>query len=70
MAANTQSISVWYFIGWLVLIYGVLILSAGLGGAPTQPPPVMAELHVAIWWGAILTAIGLAYVYCFRPRRR
>jgi uncharacterized membrane protein HdeD (DUF308 family) len=70
MAAKKRSISVWYFIGWLILVYGILILVAGFGGASTQPPPVMSELHVAIWWGAFLTVIGSAYVYCFRPGRR
>ena len=70
MAAKMKSISVWYFIGWLLLIYGVLILGAGLGILSDQSPPVMAELHVGIWWGALLMAIGLTYLYCFRPGRQ
>jgi hypothetical protein len=30
----------------------------------------MTELHVGIWWGALLIAIGLVYVYFFRPGRQ
>jgi hypothetical protein len=69
MAAKNKSISVWYFIGWLLLIYGVLILGAGLGVLSTQSPPVMADLHIGAWWGALLIVIGLVYVFCFRTRR-
>jgi hypothetical protein len=70
MTAEKQSISVWYFIGWLLLIYGILILGAGFGDFSTQSPPVMAELHIGFWWGALLIAIGLTYVCCFRPGPR
>jgi len=70
MAAKMKSISVWYFIGWLLLIYGILILGAGVGILSEQSPPVMAELHVGTWWGAFLMAIGVTYLYCFRPGRQ
>lgn len=70
MIAEKRSISVWYFIGWLLLIYGILILGAGLGVLTDQAPPVMAELHVAVWWGAFLMAIGVTYLHYFRPRRQ
>jgi hypothetical protein len=65
--AEKKSISVWYFIGWLLLIYGILILGAGFGVLSAQSPPVMAELHIGIWWGGLLMAIGLVYICCFRP---
>ena len=67
---DKKSLSVWYFIGWLLLVYGILILGAGLGILSEQAPPVMAELRVGIWWGAFLMAIGLAYLYFFRPGRQ
>ena len=65
-----KTISIWYFIGLLILVYGVLILGAGLMGLTSPPPVVMAELHVGIWWGALLIVIGLVYVYFFRPGRQ
>jgi len=70
MATKRKSISVWYFIGWLLLIYGILILGAGFGILSAQSPPVMAELHIGIWWGVLLIMIGLVYVCCFRRGRQ
>lgn len=63
--------SLWYFIGILLLIYGGLITGAGVWDLVEPParPTVLAETHPAIWWGAILLAIGGIYVYCFSPRR-
>jgi hypothetical protein len=68
--AEEKSISVWYFIGWLLLIYGILILGAGSGVLSAQAPPAMSDLHIGVWWGILLMAIGLTYLRCFRPGRR
>ena len=62
-----KSISIWFFIGLLILIYGVLILAAGIAGLSSPPPVVMANLHVGIWWGGLLVVVGVVYVYFFRP---
>lgn len=64
-------ISIWFFIGALLLVYGVLILGAGLYelAVPPEHPVVFAELHAGIWWGALLIAIGGLYVFRFSPRR-
>lgn len=66
-----HSISVWFFIGVLFLVYGVLILSSGVYGlfVPPPHPVVMSQLHIGLWWGAGMMAIGLAYVARFRPQR-
>jgi hypothetical protein len=64
-------ISIWFFIGALLLIYGVLILGAGLYELATPPtrPVVLANLHAGIWWGALLILLGGFYTVRFRPRR-
>lgn len=64
--ARARKISIWYFIGWLILVYGLLILGAGIAGLSSPPPVVMAELHIGIWWGAFLIVVGAVYVYFFR----
>lgn len=64
-----KSYSIWFFIGLLVLIYGVLILAAGIEGLYSPPPVVMADLHIGIWWGGFLIAVGAMYVGLFRPGR-
>ena len=61
-------IPVWFFVGVILLIYGVLILATGLYELSHPPSTVLAELRPAIWWGALLTVIGAIYVYLFLPR--
>lgn len=67
-------ISIWFFIGISLLVNGVLILGAGLYEY-RNPPPVQARvqlfsLHANVWWGALLTVIGLAYCYFFKPGQK
>jgi hypothetical protein len=64
-------ISIWFFIGTLLLIYGFLILGAGIYEWLANEPPkvVHADLHAAIWWGAILLVLGAIYSFRFRPRK-
>ncbi len=64
-----RRIPIWFFIGALLAVYGVLILGAGLVGLFRPPAVELANLHAGIWWGALLVAIGLLYVWNFRPRR-
>ena len=66
---NHHMIPVWFFIGILLLTYGVLILATGIYEFSNPPPTVLATLHPAVWWGALLIVIGGAYVYLFMPRK-
>jgi hypothetical protein len=64
-----QMISIWFFIGCLLTIYGLLIFYAGiqaLSKTAVQVPSV--HLHLPIWWGIFMTALGVTYVVRFRPR--
>jgi divalent metal cation (Fe/Co/Zn/Cd) transporter len=69
MAEDHRIIPVWFFVGVLLLIYGVLILATGIYGFFHPPSTVLAELHPALWWGVLLTIIGAVYVHLFRPRK-
>lgn len=62
-------ISIWFFIGALLLSYGVLIMGTGLYEwiANTPPKVVHAELHAAVWWGALLLVLGAIYTIRFAP---
>lgn len=65
--APGKRISIWFMIGVLILIYGALILGAGIAGLYSPPHVVMANLHIGIWWGGFLIVAGAAYVWLFRP---
>jgi hypothetical protein len=61
-------IPVWFFVGVMLLAYGVLILGSGLSEWSNPPHTVLSELHAPVWWGAILTVVGAIYVIAFRPK--
>lgn len=62
-------ISIWFFIGVLLLVYGILILGAGVYEIFNPPARkiVLGNLHAAVWWGALLIAFGAFYSVKFRP---
>ncbi|MCE0484920.1 MAG: hypothetical protein LV479_11865 [Methylacidiphilales bacterium] len=68
---HPHAISIWFLIGLQFLIYGVLVFGAGIYDAyvPSGRDIQLADLHAAIWWGAIMFALGLFYTVRFRPRR-
>ncbi len=69
MSENRHMIPVWFFVGFILLIYGLVILASGIHEFSHPPSTVLANLHPAIWWGALLTVIGGTYVYLFMPRK-
>ena len=71
MSEREHFISIWYFIGLLLVAYGVLITGAGVYGlfSPPERQVAMGELHAGIWWGGLLLALGCFYVYHFSPKK-
>lgn len=71
MSEDTTEISIWFFVGLLMTVYGVLIMGAGIYGlvSPPEHLPVLSELHPGIWWGALMLVAGVAYTWAFRPSR-
>jgi hypothetical protein len=65
-------ISIWFFIGVLLLAYGIVILGAGIYElyVPPSEHTVLEGLHAAVWWGAFLLALGAFYTYQFFPHRK
>jgi hypothetical protein len=68
-----KGIAIWFFIGSLLLLYGVIITIANVYEVihPTMAnPPVLNELNFGIWWGVLLIVIGLIYFVSFRPWKK
>lgn len=62
-------ISIWFFIGVILLMYGGLILASGIYGLFHPPDVVLSRLHADLWWGMLLLVLGGIYAYRFRPGR-
>lgn len=62
-----RMLPVWFFIGAILLTYGIMIFASGIYELFHPPSTVLAELHAPIWWGAILAIVGAVYVYLFKP---
>jgi hypothetical protein len=67
-----SGIQIWFFIGLLLVIYGAMILGYGVyeWRAASYPAGVeLTSLHTPVWWGGLLTVLGVFYVVKFRPGR-
>ncbi len=73
MHDHDKQIPIWFFIGALLALYGVLIFGASIYGWLNPPPPdktvKLWDLHAGVWWGALLTILGLVYVVRFWPSK-
>jgi hypothetical protein len=67
----TQSteISIWFFIGVLLTIYGAMILGYGIWELVTGnlANVILARLHAPVWWGGLMLLLGILYSVRFRP---
>ena len=68
---HSSGISIWFFIGILLVVYGAAIMSYGIVELATGhlANVVLANLHAPLWWGGMLEALGLFYAIRFRPGR-
>jgi hypothetical protein len=57
-------ISIWIFIGVLLMAYGFLIMGQGVWElfVPPAHPVVLAGLRAPLWWGSLLLIIGAVFV--------
>jgi hypothetical protein len=68
---HSGHISIWFFIGVLLSIYGALIMGYGVVELITGELAnvVLANLHAPVWWGGFMLLLGLFYSLRFRPGR-
>ena len=68
---HSGHISIWFFIGVLLTVYGALITAYGLYElfSGNVANVVLANLHAPAWWGGLMFLLGLFYSVKFRPGR-
>jgi len=69
---HKQFISIWFFIGLLLTVYGVLICGTGIYEL-FDPPKVtvqLAQYHANLWWGLLLLVLGIFYTVKFHPEKK
>ena len=69
MHGRQHMLPVWFFIGLLLAVYGVIILATGISEWAHPPSVVLARDHPSVCEGIVLLLIGGFYVLRFRPRR-
>ncbi len=52
---------IWYFVGWMLIIIGCLVLTAGVYYlfVPIELNIKLREMNISIWWGIILILGGM-----------
>ncbi|HEY2466786.1 MAG TPA: hypothetical protein VGI45_02940 [Terracidiphilus sp.] len=68
---HSGHISIWFFIGVLLSVYGAMIFAYGLFELATGnlANVVLKTLHAPVWWGGMMLIFGLFYLIRFRPGR-
>ena len=67
-----HQVPIWFFIGSLLTIYGVLICGSGIYRwkfSAAAETVALSHLHADVWWGALLLVLGLIYVIRFWPSK-
>jgi hypothetical protein len=72
MSEKHHIIPVWFFVGVLLLAYGVMIFATGIYELANPPASrvVLYDLHASIWWGGVLVILGALFSLRFSPARQ
>jgi len=66
---HSPTLSIWFFIGVMLVAYGALISGYGVFELVTGKTANVAlgYLHAPVWWGILLLTAGLFYCIAYRP---
>lgn len=62
---------IWYFVGWMLFLIGILIIIAGFLNLFLQMPStsVVEAIHPDLWWGSIICLTGIFYIWWNHKKR-
>ncbi|OIQ84788.1 hypothetical protein GALL_334030 [mine drainage metagenome] len=68
--SENKSIPIWFFIGLLLFVYGILCLGAGIVQFSHPPSVEMPDMHATFWGGVVLFLVGGTYTLVYWPRKK
>ena len=65
MQTEKKMRNIWYFVGWVLLIIGLVELSAGVYDLfyPSNKNIRLTDLHANLWWGILIVIVGIIYLF-------
>ncbi len=63
-------IPVWFFVGILLTLYGIVIFISGIYWFINPINIVASYLHAGIWWGILMTVSGLFFIIKNKPKKQ
>ncbi len=64
METQPRMRNIWFFVGVILSVIGLLVLCAGVYDlfSPPAAEVRLADLHANIWWGIVILLGGVIYV--------
>jgi hypothetical protein len=59
-SGRAEPLPIWFFVGLILLVYGLIIVGSGLLSSPR--PTVLAQTRPALWWGTITAIAGILFL--------
>ncbi len=59
--SNQHPLSIWSFVGFMLIIYGIIIFAMGIYYLYTPATTALNQLHPSLWWGACMFIAGLLF---------
>ena len=63
-----RTFEVWFYIGVLLGLYGIMLSVAGVYQWVHPPAVVLARVHATFWAGVLLLIVGGTYTVLYWPR--
>ncbi len=62
---------IWFFVGCLLTVIGLIVAGAGIYNwvSPPGTETRLLDLHVDLWWGAVIFFFGLVLFFLHRKAR-
>ena len=56
---------IWFFVGLLLLIIGLIITGSGIYYVFNKPPHPLKlyDLHPDVWWGGLMVLFGIIFLW-------